>query len=138
MQYFIKNSTVSHTILEDAFRLCGLTLNTGIMWRSDNINCIDISAFNKLLRPLYRPCFAVRFLDPCLTQDLSSSTAPACPAQQQAAILTVLKQLIISEGTYELVKQEKYKKHIGKKMTYYLQRRKYDLDPTEEIEVTMD
>lgn len=135
MQYFIKNSTVSHTILANAFRLCGLTLDTGVMWRTDNIHCIDLTAFNELLRPLYRHCFAVRFLDPCLTQDLSACTAPV---QQQAAILTVLKQLITAEGTYELVKQEKYKKHIGKKMTYYLQRRKYDLAPTEEIEVTMD
>jgi hypothetical protein len=127
MQYFIKNITISHTILADAFQLCGLTLDTGIMWRSDNIQCTDISAFNTLLRPLYRPCFAVRFLDPCLAAQ-----------EQQAALLTVLKQLVTAEGTYELVKQEKYKKHIGKKMTYYLQRKVYTLAPTEEIEVTMD
>jgi hypothetical protein len=136
MQYFIKNITVSHTILADAFQLCGLTLDTGVMWRSDNIQCTDISAFNHLLRPLYRPCFAVRFLDPCLAAQEPLSCTGA--AQQQAALLTVLKQLITAEGTYELVKQEKYKKHIGKKMTYYLQRKVYTLAPTEEIEVTMD
>lgn len=135
MQYFIKNIKISHTILADAFQLCGLTLGTGIMWRSDNIQCTDISAFNTLLRPLYRPCFAVRFLDPCLAAQESLSCTGAA---QQAALLTVLKQLIASEGTYELVKQEKYKKHIGKKMTYYLQRKVYTLPPTEEIEVTMD
>jgi hypothetical protein len=81
-----------------------------MIWTIKDINYTNINEFIEIVKPFYRPCYIPKFIDSIHTVD-----------NKQLAILTVIRQLIKQEGTYQLIKQEKYNKTSGKQMIYYLQ-----------------
>jgi len=111
MQYFSQNTTISLEDLHSILHLCNIPTDIHIAWSAAQISLENISQFIEAVKPLYRPCFAQRFLDPIIngTSDVRS------------ALLTVIKQIIKKEGTYRIVKREKFKSAIGKYMEYRLE-----------------
>lgn len=125
MQYFLNNCNLTTDILHTLLQLCNIPINTNIIWTIRDIDCNKINEFITIITPMYRPCYVPKFIDIIHTSN-----------NKQLAILTVIRQLIKKEGTYQLVKQEKYNKSSGKQMIYYLQIKNTEL--SEPVSVIME
>jgi hypothetical protein len=125
MQYFLNNCNLTTDILHLLLQLCNIPINTNIIWTIKDIDYSNIDKFINIITPMYRPCYVPKFIDSILTS-----------TNKQLAILTVIRQLIKKEGTYELIKQEKYNKTSGKQMVYYLQIKNTEL--SEPVSIIME
>lgn len=110
MQYFLNNCVITKDILHILLQICNIPIHTNIIWTIADIKYNRINELIDIITLMYRPCYIPKFID-----SIHTST------NKQLAILTVIRQLIKKEGTYVLVKQEKYNKLSGKQMVYYLQ-----------------
>jgi hypothetical protein len=120
MQYFLKDVEISVDNLHEVIRLCGLPIDIGHVWTVSMISINSREQIIEYIRPFYRPCHAMRILNPILVMEESTAI--------RAGILTVIKQLVKQEGTYKLMKREKYNASTGKQMIYYLQPNMHYID----------
>lgn len=125
MQYFLNNCIITKDILHELLEICNIPIQTGIIWSMSTIQHNRIDEFINIIEPMYRPCYIPQFIDVLHTT-----------LNKPLAILTIIRQLIKKEGTYELVKQEKYNKASGKQMIYYLRIKNTEL--SEPVSVFME
>ncbi len=105
MQYFLKNSIINKELIIQLCSFLKIIINSS--WTINNISINNIQEFITIVKPLYRPCFAKRFIDIINTAD-----------DPRPYILTILRQIIQSDESYQLITKERYKVGIGRFIEY--------------------
>jgi len=105
MQYFLKRANITEDLILQICELLKLSIH--YTWTIDNIAIDNVSSFIDIVQPLYRPCFAKRFVAPVLEDPRSH-------------IIIILRHLIQYEGTYQLLSKERYKAGIGRFTEYHI------------------
>ena len=88
MQYFLKRANITEELILQICELLKLSIH--YTWTIDNIAIDNVPSFIDIVQPLYRPCFAKRFVAPVLEDPRSH-------------IIIILRHLIQYEGTYQLL-----------------------------------
>ena len=105
MQYFLKNAIIDKELIIHVCSILKISINS--IWTIDNISTNHIQELITIIKPLYRPCFAKRFINIIETTD-----------NPRLHIITILRQIIQKEATYQIITKERYKVGIGRFTEY--------------------